>query len=327
MRHVRGLERGFDWYFHPLGEMRNPLIGESIRARWLPRVFAKQGCEKTCNADVVNAHVLRFLDTCDSGPCFVAANYMEAHAPYCPSQGFAGRWSSKEAPVSLEAPAILLDSPDVIRTKSDLYDEEIAELDAAIGRLLDALERRGILDRAWVVITSDHGEAFGEHGLTEHGSNLYSETTRIPLVVQPPRGEVVPPSEQAVGLLDVATTLAAVAGEELAGGRDLRRPEDHALPVQIQFFGDTRKAGEHGALAAEPGAAVISNRHKLLLHGTRREVYDLSADPAEVTNLAPMQARELAELLPPMQPREVKRAGASLDAEEEERLRALGYVE
>ena len=67
------------------------------------------------------------------------------------------------------------------------YQEEIRELDAAVGSLLAELERRGIADRAWVVVTSDHGEAFGEHDVTEHGTTVYGEVARVPLVVQPPR--------------------------------------------------------------------------------------------------------------------------------------------
>ena len=99
---------------------------------------------------------------------------------------------------------------------------------AAAGSLADLLARleaTGFLGRAWVFITSDHGESFGEHGVVEHGTSLYSEQTQIPLVVLPPVGRTLATHAEAVGLLDVTATLAEIAGVAPLGvGRSLLLP-------------------------------------------------------------------------------------------------------
>ena len=71
----------------------------------------------------------------------------------------------------------------------DSYDNCIADLDEQLGRLLDELERLGILDRTWLVITSDHGESFGEQaGVFRHGNALYQPQLHVPLLFVPPAG-------------------------------------------------------------------------------------------------------------------------------------------
>jgi arylsulfatase A-like enzyme len=88
------------------------------------------------------------------------------------------------------------------------YDGALAYLDSEIGRLLDALERRGALDRTLVIVTSDHGEEFGEHRLYDHGHSLYLASLHVPLVViapgwTPPRTVV----DEPVSLRDVPATI------------------------------------------------------------------------------------------------------------------------
>ena len=71
----------------------------------------------------------------------------------------------------------------------DAYDDCIADLDEQIGRLLDKLTRRGVLDRTWLIIASDHGESFGEHrGVFCHGTSLYQTELHVPLLIVPPGG-------------------------------------------------------------------------------------------------------------------------------------------
>ena len=76
----------------------------------------------------------------------------------------------------------------VTRRLVDLYDDCLLGLDAELGRFLGGLRASGVLDETWVVITSDHGEEFGEHGIFGHGASLYNQVTHVPLILIPPMG-------------------------------------------------------------------------------------------------------------------------------------------
>ncbi len=92
----------------------------------------------------------------------------------------------------------------------DLYDGEIRYTDLHFGRLLDHLRQTGLWDRTAIVLTGDHGEGFGEHGVTEHGFDLYTAQTKVPLLVRvpglPPRRVTAP-----AGHIDIAPTLVNLA--------------------------------------------------------------------------------------------------------------------
>jgi arylsulfatase A-like enzyme len=75
----------------------------------------------------------------------------------------------------------------------DSYDDCVANLDEEIGRLIDDLDRRSVLERTWVIITADHGESFGEKpGVFWHGTSLYQTQLRVPLLLIPPKGGPAP---------------------------------------------------------------------------------------------------------------------------------------
>ena len=106
----------------------------------------------------------------------------------------------------------------------DHYDAELAEMDRALKLLKAVLSAADAWDDAWVVITGDHGEEFGEHGRVGHGDDLFAETSWVPLLVRPPGGVEGRRIAEPVSLVDIPTTLAKAAGLEVPGswvGRDL----------------------------------------------------------------------------------------------------------
>ncbi len=323
-----GVGRGFDWNNPPLASRGVLLVGEQLRRRITPEWYLKQA-HWIPQARTINDRILRFLDACEPAPCFVVANYMEAHAPYRAEAPHAGVFARNR--VDELGPAKLGQSRATLEGLVDRYDEEILALDAALGELLEALERRGTLDRSWLVITSDHGEAFGEHGVTEHGTTVYGEVTHVPLLIRPPRGERLPPESGAVSLLDVTATVAAVAtGSPFGVGRDLRQPEDGPAPVQIEFFGQPRKVEEFGALAGEPARAVVHGSVKLIEHAGRLELYRLDQDAAERNDrfgVEPGLAEPLRAQLPTLAAPGGFEDAAPLTPQAEQALRALGYVQ
>jgi len=168
----------------------------------------------------------------------------------------------------------------------DLYDGEIRFTDLHVGRVLTHLKDLGLWDRTAVVLTGDHGEGFGEHGVTEHGFDLYAAQTRVPFIVRvpglPPQRARVP-----VGHIDVAPTLvnlARGAAEPTFFGRSLvpeltgARPDDEGTRAVFQEI--TSDRGRKRAL-------VTSTRH-LIWNWTPNdttECYDRVADPAEAHDL------------------------------------------
>jgi arylsulfatase len=270
-------------------------------------------------------------------PWLLYVHYMDVHSPYRPDPRFfdepplelpgLGRLSDAELEERYRKRG--LDGPRVRERVLRLYDAGIRSADAALGELLDALEARGRMANTIAVVTADHGEAFGEHGTTEHGKNLYPEVCEVPLVLvfegRLPAGARRPGQ---VSSIDVAPTLLELAGLPAEPGFEGRS----LLPLDLER--PEARVGLAGLARAENDGdfdlvAVVSPDH-LYLRERRRdrvEFYDLRADPGALRDLGPAHpavpayaALEGAGGAPPP-PR------TELDAETLEALRALGYLE
>ena len=138
-------------------------------------------------ADEVVDAALGWLSGRGDGPFFLWVHVFDAHDPYEAPAPFGGR-------------------------HAEPYDDEVAYVDDALGRLFDALTTREG-QAPWIVVTADHGEALGEHGESTHCVFLYDSTIRVPLVIVPPGGAPTPRVvETAVSLVDVAPTILEAAG-------------------------------------------------------------------------------------------------------------------
>jgi arylsulfatase A-like enzyme len=168
-------------------------------------------------------------------PFFAFLNYYDAHAPYVLPPGapyrFGLRPESQADFVFLVEHWTRLDKLSLPRRyqvlAQDCYDDCLAYLDDQLGELFRELERRGALERTVVIVTADHGEGLGEHGLFDHGESLYSTETRVPLVVvlpsRRPSGSIV---GKAVSLRDLPATIVDLIGLGSASpfpGRSLAR--------------------------------------------------------------------------------------------------------
>jgi arylsulfatase A-like enzyme len=164
-------------------------------------------------AGFLRQQTLRWLDAhwnpSVGRPVFLYLQYMDTHTPYDPPQPFRRRFQRPDPKSALETRAnekllaaalseVSLDEVDVLRS---LYDGEVAYLDAELRQLFAELRGRGFLDDAIVVVTSDHGEEFREHGRILHGFALYEESIRVPLILVAPgyRGGRVVESASRVG--------------------------------------------------------------------------------------------------------------------------------
>ncbi len=331
LRSVQGMGRGFDRYLRAPDLDELPFVGEALRQRFLPGLFweAAKGCAR---ADAVNATLLSMIEPWAAGPnpLFVFANYVDAHGPYAPVAPFRGRFAPSDV-LRERSEHLALDQSLERRTElMARYDEEILYLDQQLGELFRALEGLGLLRTSWIFVTADHGEAFGEHGVLEHGTTVFDEVTRVPLIVFPPEGVVLPHTNDPVSLVDVAATVAAIGGVDLPGaGRDLRTLGSSSLhATAIEFYGDPVKAATLGALAKRPARSVVRGRYKLIAYADALHLYDVEADPGEHVDLAralPHLAEDLRKLLPEFADPTFRSDREAPVPEALDALRGLGY--
>lgn len=251
--------------------------------------------------------------------------------------------------------AVLQNLIDIMRGRSDgdwredidymkgRYYGEIAYMDKRIKELLNLLDEHGVLHKTVILVTGDHGEEFMEHGYLGHGSQLYGETIRVPLIIWGPR-EVVGPHRILEGMSDNASlfnSMARLMGVPLEDETaDRVRPS--LFPLDEYFTGRALFAfSETDKAIVDPTAerieikslyTLMNWRYKLISDGRSFELYDLVEDHLETKNRAGMDLPEekalmeqLEGLMDLLECSKDDHYGTSLDARQLERLKELGY--
>lgn len=272
-------------------------------------------------------------------PLFLFVNYFDAHSPYGAPEGRAYPFPAEPRalpvipPIEPRAPDAPQPPPEVVRDAIDQYDRELLVQDEALAALFARLEEEGLLANALVIVTSDHGEMFGEQpGVFGHGCLPYEPVARVPLVVQRRPGGPVDRREEPVSLANVAATLLAAAGLPAlpAGGGaprfDLLDLPADLPPPYVEHRGATRWFGVLRGARYKYGRALEGKEAELLV--------DLEADPSERLRLPVAdEARAVhAELRAALEglsrrwaPPPEQMGRTELGPVELERLRALGY--
>ena len=232
-----GLGRGFDVFDeHRLG------VQQVLRSSTLLRLIATSEPVRRLLAfddDLARVHapdnaraLLRWLERGDSSrPYFAFVNFMDAHGPYLPPAPYDSIFSTPDDRADRRLLRRLarqemdnLPLAQALRLQAS-YEGAIAGLDAAVGRLLDEMGQRGLLRNTVVIVTSDHGEEWGEHGVFGHGNSLYYRSINVPLVMVYP--DRIPPGERVsnvVSLRDIPATVLDLAGlSSSLPGRSLRQ--------------------------------------------------------------------------------------------------------
>ncbi|MGB0953885.1 MAG: sulfatase [Planctomycetota bacterium] len=283
--------------------------------------------------------VLADLERQEEDPAFLFVNYRDPHSPYTTDQSYIDAFGPGYRSRGLEGVRkdVIAFSTRLKRIKDDLqngvdrsadmrwlqevYREQCLELDEGVVALLRGLEETGIRrDNTLLIVTSDHGEQLGEHGAFHHGSSLYDEEVRVPLVVMGPgfdAEKVQTPVSGADFLATVATTL-GVPAEDL--------PPTSGVPWQAPQR-DRYLVFEHGQYRG-----FLFNDYKMLavdrdgaLQWT--DAYDLSEDPLETQNLIDSGLAWVDAWIenPPLQSSED--AEALVDGDGSIDLAALGYAD
>ena len=261
-----------------------------------------------------------------SEPYFLYVHYMDPHMPYHAREP----WYSENRAIA---------RPDGEHAEElARYDSEIRYVDGFVEKLFAAY---GWLDgNTVVVVTSDHGEEFGDHGGTQHGRTLYAEVLDVPLFLFGVR-----PSAQGarvdarVSLTDVAPTLLAVAGAEASGehvGRPIHLESGGGLEALPVFSELVRVDNPNGkSHRRSEMKAVIRDSHKLVQQeGQPAALFDLQADPGETTDLRGRQPGLTARLTAELRAAEEEApryapgsARLPLSPKQIEKLHALGYAD
>jgi tetratricopeptide (TPR) repeat protein len=287
-----GLGQGFDRY-------RDDLLASTVGATSGRSVAEARADQAT------DAAIAWLGERADDERAFLFLHLIDPHAPYDAPSPFRSRFA---------------DAP---------YLGEVAFADAQVGRLVDELARRGWLERTLLVITSDHGEHLGAHGVTTHGTFLYDEVLRVPLLVRGPGFEPGRVIETPTTLADVVPTVldalalptdSSLPGVSLLGTHD---PERRILSVSYM----QRLLHGWSPLWSWRGA-----RDKLL-RAPRPRLFQLDVDPGEQRDVAdaePARARELLEQTDAraraLQTARYDARPVALDELSRAQLEALGYA-
>jgi len=305
-------------------------------------------------------NTLEFLKQGDaSRPWFVFLNYMEAHRHYMPPRRYRELMMSPEQVersyrFDRSWPAVWAHTFGLQRYPAEdiaviagTYDATLRELDDLFADLLTGLGEAGFLDDTIVVLTADHGELIGEHGLLGHQYSLYDPLLRVPLVIHYPAGLEPGVSDAPVSAMDLFPTLLELAGLEAPSA-----PPSRARSLLSPHEERTRLA-ELPAIYDRPLAAMEKKAPDLDTRPWRRrlralhsgpyklvegedgehELYERASDPGEENDLLELEPRvarelqeELFEIVRGLAPEPERGATPEFSESEARMLEELGYA-
>ena len=327
-------DQGFDFYDDTIVEDKIYHVlfrGNDLEKKIIRRLFKlKWEWTDNNNAEMITRKIIPWLKENKDSRFFLYLHYIDPHEPYSPPDPFHDKYSNDEFKMTENQKNIAL------------YDAEIAYTDENIGVLLQTLEQLNIANRTLVVLTSDHGEEFLEHGGTGHGQSLYEEQIRVPLIMRYPH--VLPASriiKERAKMIDIMPTILDLLGI----GWDGHMEGASLLPLVRQ---DNIESHENYIFSETylgyfQGKAITHNKWKYIFTEVSElrdinklgpeELYDLDNDRGESRNLInqkPKIAKEFREKLLSFtryaHERSISSTKVSIDKRTKEQLKALGYV-
>lgn len=371
-----GLHRGFDhfveiWRSQPKRDLTARIATklQSIAEKFIPtsgRLDSDSGATET------NRQAQEWLmeHRNEQRPFFAFINYADVHSPYRPPRlyrdmylGEVMDWPGAEIPNRVQRVSdqplehisgrVSL-GPQDLEILRALYDGGVRYLDAKIGELLGALEREKLLDQTLVIITSDHGDNLGEHGLVGHMLCLYDTLLHVPLIMYYPRhlpaglrvsGQVqlvdlFPTVLDLIGIED-ADLRASVQGKSLLPCLEGIQHRMHAVaeydrPNILQVLDKEYPEFDYSAFDRELKAIRLDGFKYIWASDGRCELYNIVQDPGESQDLSGANPAKVEELHSKLwdwheqHSSRVKRSGSvevDVDAATVERLRSLGYID
>jgi arylsulfatase A-like enzyme len=286
------------WFYHLWHEFHQPQEPDNDELEYF----------QTPRAEQVTDLATDFLDRHDDEEFLLYTQYWDPHAPYKRSDEEVDRFRGEYLPeyptqemidehgtwdAFRSAKQLGIEDRDDLDDLVSNYDAEIRYADEHVGRLLDELRERDLYDETLIVVTADHGEEFGEHGLYREHWSTHDGTQRVPLLVKPPASESVTPGarDHLVTNVDLPATLADYAGLDAPAGwqgRSLRSVvEDASADWRDSIVVD------HGLYTAQRAVRTdrwkyIRTYHPGMWGGVvpEKQLFDMHADPWEQKDVA-----------------------------------------
>lgn len=322
----RGFHR-FDDNYHTLGDaVMRTAYGRKLDEWVIPRLFEDYPWRRKATA--VTDAALEWVAKAGERPFFLMLNYFDVHDPYLPPAPYRGWFSKDKEPGGVLNTYLKRYHPDLtseqLQGEIDAYDGAIRYVDGEIARLVEGLRAARSGRDLVVVVTSDHGEAFGEHGAYIHANSLYREEIFVPLVIWAPGR--VPSGFRSDAVVSNAALPATIL--ELVGGAEVDRLgvaslvsawQPGALPREPAFAEMERWEWNLETSPSRYGAirSLIENELHLIRHDSLgTALYRWRDDPREAINLAARSevADTLAKLLDMLEarlPNEMQRVAGS----------------
>jgi len=283
------------------------------------------------DARLINRSALPWLEQHRGERFFAYLHYLDPHGPYAPPPPYARTFPyNEELPYARDLA---------------LYDGEIRYADAKLGDLFERLRELAIYDDTLIVITSDHGEAFGEHGDAGHGASIFQDQLRVPLIIKFPGAKISGRRlTQVARSIDIMPTILDYLGidipPDLEGASLLPLLEPSASPAPTaEVYADQARDR-----IDEMWGVIIDNRWKYIFTENSRlkhtrvtgkeQLYDLSTDPGELENLIesmPLLAKQLSAKSTQYKQRSSAKAfltqKVKIDKGTVQMMKALGYLQ
>lgn len=352
---IFGISQGFDYYnerfFNLTKDIKYFLICRALECFFsLNDFFTLHGISAGDRlASDVNSAAIKWLEKHYTKPFFLFINYFDPHGPHLPLAPYNTFYGNPEKKIIMErfgrgdlsyinaewnlAMAVRegkhLLSEEEREILISRYDAEIRYVDDHLGLLFNKLKELKIFDNTLIIVTADHGEAFGEHGFMYHKSDLYEEVIHVPLIIKYPSSTPQGRREKRVSLVDILPTVLTYLGYSQPSdidGKVLEEvhpviAEDYAswwIPVKVQ----------------RNLRAIFEGRYKFIWSSDSfHELYDLTADPKEEKNLRYQYSQKAYSMentlnlwLKSFTPPAKGRKGLRADEKAVEAVRALGYV-
>lgn len=310
-----GLKRGFDHY----------------KEYYTPDLFWNNSKrDEKNNAGEITNHAIDWIEENQENKFFLWIHYFDPHDPYHPpdefdmySKNYSGKQNGHIRGTEYWLRNNTVMPEEDLKRVLDLYDGEITYADYNIGRVLEKISQLGLKNKTVVIITADHGESFGEHGIWTHCVDVYSAETRIPLVFYVPdvaKRRIGKPAQ----LIDVPPTILSILGNKKADsflGRDLTEyinPNDKSRGYSYTIW------MSRDSVTTEKWRLINDKRNKV-------ELYDIEIDPEETVDFSD-ENPDVVENLELIRKNIKSQVGDELNASEgydEElvkKLREIGYL-
>jgi len=307
-----------------------------VAGPWMKKVFGlNKGFDVYDDSNIFTLNARPGIDVTDQAlelmrkpndqPRFLFLNYFDPHGPYHPPDQYARKF----VPGGTGVFAGGRRRP-TLQEKVGLYDAEILYMDHHIGRLFDGLKELDLFDNAWIVVTADHGELFGEHGAFGHGGVPFQEVVHVPMIVKSPgtQGQTGRSNEW-IQLTDVLPMLLDAINVEIPEGIQgrVRPASDRPAIIECQTLPGIDKGGDW--------LAIIKDGWKYVWSSEGNHMYfNLNDDPREENNLFttyPQEARRMDDAmhtyLAGLPEPGAQSPTQIVDEEMQKTLKSLGYLE